>query len=350
MTIRLIRVCLAIHFTLCYVSIVQAIQVNNGLNPAQPNQTRSSQTQSSQQAPAGKVDQTISEAVGPRMAPQRPFPPHDAKMQQYINQLLMYWENSSSQIRLYQCDFRRWEYDTQLCNWRDPTNNHLAAKTVSEGQIRYAAPDKGMYKVTRKWHFAGPPKEEGGTPQYSQRGDEKEEWICDGSSIYEYDYVNKRLYDLELPPESQGQGLKNSPLPFVFGAKAQELLDRYWVRDVTPANVEDQYWLEAWPKRINDAQAYKKVEIILSRKPFLPKSIHIYAPNYDEKKNPTKMAFVFENLKINEPLDSVANFFGVFVRPNTPFGWKRIEKKLITDPAQTQIPKMGQMPNGDNAK
>ena len=172
----------------------------------------------------------------------------------------------------------------------------------------------------------------------------------DGKSIFDYDFANKRLLELQLPPEAQGEGLKNSPLPFVFGAKAAELKQRYWVRDVTPPNVQDQYWLEAWPKRKSDAQAYLKVEIILSRDPFLPKSIHIYAPNYHETRHPAKMVFEFEHRQINGNLAMVLNFADFFVRPALPFGWERTVKKLVQDPNDMQVPQVGQRPVGQNAK
>ncbi len=283
---------------------------------------------------------------------QRPFPPLGAPMQEFVEKLLSFWESSSSQIQLYQCKFTRWEYDPQLVTWRNE-KNHLAASAISKGKIRYATPDKGRYDVDERWEFAGPPQQPGGNPKFTRGQNEQERWICDGQSIYEYDFINKRLNELKLPPEAQGEGLKNSPLPFVFGAKAQELLDRYWVRDVTPpaAQQKGEYWIEAWPKRMGDAREYKKVEIILSRDPFLPKSIHLYAPNYDEKTNPAKMVFEFEDREINGHLNQLNNFLGFFIRPNTPRGWQRVQKKLMQDdPGQSAVPQIGQVPGQQNSK
>jgi TIGR03009 family protein len=243
----------------------------------------------------------------------------------------------------YQCAFTRWQFDQEVCNYRNPENNHLTAAVISRGNIRYRQPDKGMYEVNEKWAFAGPPDEtSGGEPKYERRknGIEQEKWICDGQSIFEYDFDTKRLYEMTLPPEAQGEGLKNSPLPFVFGAKAVDLLDRYWIRDITPAGAPDQYWLEAWPKRASDAQTYSKIEIILSREPFLPTSIHMYASNYDEKTNPSKMVFEFEQREINGALAGLLDPF--FIRPNTPFGWQRVQRDLSGNSDPGLPPQVGQ--------
>jgi TIGR03009 family protein len=277
-----------------------------------------------------------------------PLPPQD---QQYIQQLLEYWEKTSQDIDRYRCNFTRWQYDHVAVNYRNPANNQLVAAMISKGKVRYSKPDQGMYEVLEMWQFSGPPDEEGGDPKYvrpaalNPNAVETEKWICDGAKIYEYDYQNKRLYELTLPPEAQGEGLKNSPLPFVFGAKAAELQERFWIRDVTPQSLHgQQYWLECWPKRINDAQAYSKVEIILSRQPFLPVSIHMYAPNYDQKTNPQKMVFQFEERQINGALDNLADFMQNFINPRTPFGWDRVPRELMQEPEETGPPRVGQVP------
>ncbi len=289
-------------------------------------------------------------------APQQPpgFP-LTAQEQEYIQQLLVYWEDYSSKTKRYRCNFTRWQYDHVACNFRNPANNQLVAAMISKGKVRYSAPDKGMYEVLEMWQFAGPPTVEGGDPQYVRPAAnnaefvETEKWICDGEKIFEYDYQNKRLYELTLPPESQGEGLKNSPLPFVFGAKADELQQRFWIRDVTPQSVHgQQYWLECWPKRTNDAQAYSKVEIILSRNPFLPVSIHMYSPNYDLKTNPQKMVFQFDEREINGALDGLADFMQNFINPRTPFGWDRVPRDLMQDPLEQTTPRVGQAPAGQS--
>lgn len=316
-------------------------------NLQQQRQQQAQQTQQGQQGQSyeQQLQQQQQTVTQPTLPQGFPLPQAD---QEYIQKLLSFWEGTSSQINRYQCDFTRWQYDHEVCNYRKPENKQLVAALISMGQVRYSNPDHGMYEVQQKWQFKGPPKTAGADPQYERPAEqnpdfvEAEKWICDGQKIYEYDYQNKRLYELTLPPEAQGEGLKNSPLPFVFGAKASELLERYWIRDITPQSVGDnQYWLEAWPKRISDAQAYSKIEIILSRQPFLPVSIHMYAPNYDPKLNPSKMVFQFEERQINGRLAGLQGFMKNFINPKTPFGWDRVPRDLAQDPRDQQ-PRVGQ--------
>ena len=256
---------------------------NNGLRPA----TADTRQLSSQPSTTPIQEPKIS-------PPAWVHEPVDPAMEKYLNQLLAYWEKTSSEIKLYRCDFLRWEINPMHCNWRNP-DKQLAAHTISRGKIRYSNPDQGMYEVHAKWGFAGPDPEQPEKAKYDPLENVEERWICDGKFIYEFDFINERLYDIELPPDAQGEGLKNSPLPFVFGAKAADIKNRYWIRDITPPNVKGQYWLEAWPKRISDAQMYQRVEIILTSDPFLPRSLVIYPTNYHHLENPSKMVFSFES-------------------------------------------------------
>ena len=296
-------------------------------------------------ADSGQVQRPVAQ---PRMPVGFPL---DAENQKYIEQLLAYWEGTSQQVTHYQCAMTRWTYDQEVCNFRKPENNQLVAAVIARGSVRYRSPDKGMYEVTEQWQFGGPAEQPGGDPKYERRAltnkdfAEQEKWICDGRSIYEYDFQRKQITELTLPPEAQGEGLKNSPLPFVFGAKAAELLDRYWIRDVTPPNVTDQYWLEAWPKRASDAQSYSKLEIILTRDPFLPAAIHMYAPNYDPKTNPSKMVFEFRDREINGTLAGLLDRF--FIRPSTPFGWERAVQDLASETGASMVDRMGRAPGND---
>jgi TIGR03009 family protein len=275
----------------------------------------------------------LPQATPPQHPAWDPLPPNEAN---YLNSLLDYWEQSSQQIKLCKCDFICWEYDPTFCIYRDPGDNKLAAYIVKTGELRFQAPDKARYDTHEVWDFKQPPQQPGQQPIYEQReqtDQNRERWICDGQTIYEFNFAQKRLYETQIPPEMQGNGLVNSPLPFVFGAKKEVILDRFWVR-VLPRNIENEYWLEALPKRIDDARNYQKLEIIIAREDFLPKSIHIYAPNFDAKLNPISRHFEFKNRYINDQLSKIQDFLGLFVRPNTPLGWERVDRQALTDPQQ----------------
>jgi len=252
--------------------------------------------------------------------PQAPFGPLSPEHQQYLDQILEYWEYSSSKIERYRCRFQRWEYDPVF----GPRDTH---KTFSEGVIKYAAPDKGLFQVERTLHYA-PPKRGGEEPQYVERANEHGEfWICDGQSVFEFDYANETLKERELPPGLRGKAIVDGPLPFLFGAKAESIKQRYWVRVVTPLEAEGEYWLEAYPKTRHDAANYKKVEVIIDEHDFLPKALQIYDVNYDPRTQPTRTVLAFKDREINWrefDLDPLKLFTREFHRPEKPRGWKKL--------------------------
>ena len=84
-------------------------------------------------------------------------------------------------------------------------------------------------------------------------GDTGEHWVCNGTSIYEFRHGDRQLRETKLPPELRGKAISDGPLPFVFGAKADTLKKRYFMRLVTPPGVTDQIWLESLPRFQADA-------------------------------------------------------------------------------------------------
>jgi len=248
---------------------------------------------------------------------------------QYRDQVLDYWEQSSDKIKKYSCEFRRYEFDTDKVNHRNPKSNQLSAASIGVGELFFAAPQNGRYEVNEIWRFAAPPKNENEQADYQLQNKElfREKWIFDGNTIYEFDFSSKRLNETKLPPEMQGaNGLANSPIPFLFGAKRAEILNRYWVRVVTPKGTQGEYWLEAYPKKADDAQNYKKIEIVIAEADFLPKAMHMYGPQYDPKKgNFASVQFEFDNRKANAI--GLQNFFN---RPQKPMGWERVQVQPLT--------------------
>jgi TIGR03009 family protein len=271
----------------------------------------------------------------------------------YIERLLEYWEKSSAQVKRCECEFERWDYDASVVAKRNPADNRLVAHRFVRGKIRYSSPDQAQYESTEMWSYQNPDAE---NPygQLTGEGD-REKWICDGSSVYEFDFANRRLYETKIPPSQSGNGLLDSPLPFLFGANKDQILSRYWLRIATPQGVENEYWLVAVPKRQEDARTYSKVEIILAREDFLPKSLHIYSVNYDPATTAVSQAVVFKNRKINSQLSGFQDFLGVFVRPTTPIGWQRVESLPEAGIPSAGVPandpnRTGALPNANRPK
>ena len=81
---------------------------------------------------------------------------------------------------------------------------------IELGVIKFAAPDKGLFKVESS--------EKNGKTEPIEDA-RAEHWMCDGKSVYEYQPAKKRVEEHRLPPELQGKAIAKSPLPFLFGAR-----------------------------------------------------------------------------------------------------------------------------------
>ena len=112
---------------------------------------------------------------------------------------------------------------------------------------------------------------------------QSEQWLCDGKSIYRFDYRRKVVAEHVMPPESRGKGIDDCPLPFVFGIDAKELKRRYLMRIITPPGVKNEVWLEAVPRLQLQAAEFSKVEVILQiagpTKSLFLYAIQVYSPD-----------------------------------------------------------------------
>ena len=290
-----------------------------------------------QEAQANHAGAPADQLRSPQLPPGFPLP---ADEQQYVEQVLDYWQKTSDKVENYQCDFLRYEYDTTQVNIRDPRTNQLYAHQQAAGEIRFAAPDKARFETTKVFKFTGPPKAEGGDASYEPLKGHSiwgrnihECWVCTGDATFNFDFESKARYEDKIPPELQGNVAK-SPLPFLFGAKKADVMARYWVRYIpkyqTDAQgqqelIQNEIWLDIYPKRINDAQMYSKVELILSADDFMPLAIHMYAPNYNPSKNNySSRYFLFQNRKVNGAFAAMRGWMNRFVEPTVPATWRKV--------------------------
>jgi len=256
--------------------------------------------------------------VQPRNAgPRGPLTKHEAD---YIDSVLTWWEHSNSKIKNYRCKFQLLEYDATF-------GKRNKATTISQGVVKYAAPDKGLFKVDKIFHYRAPSRA-GEKEAYKQfSGEVGEHWVCDGKSIFKFEARDKQLIQRKLPPELQGKAITEGPLPFLFGAKAETIKQRYWFYVTTPKGSTGEYWLMAYPKRREDAANFKMVEIIINEKDFLPKAIQVFATNYHPKKSPARKVYTFDNREINpfyNNLNKLNLFHREFYQPAVPRGWKKV--------------------------
>ena len=261
--------------------------------------------------PAAQGAQRVGEPVGQRAAVGPPFHLSDVEME-FTNQVLVMWENRSAEIDTYHCDFERWEYDPVF------GPGESIPLTKSSGQLTYARPDKGSFKIQqiRRWTQADfqQPGE-----HLLQKNEVGEHWVCDGKAIFEYKHAKKQLVVQPLPEQMRGKSIVDGPLPFLFGAEAAKLKHRYWIR--CRSSDAATIWLEAYPRRQADAANYHHVEVMLDRKSMRPKAIQVHMPN-----NRNRAVYIFSEPTINGKMDKL--FGGLFQSPRTPLGWTRVVQPL----------------------
>jgi TIGR03009 family protein len=245
---------------------------------------------------------------------------------EWVDKVLAYWELKSDKIKTFECKFQRWDYDPIF----GPKDK---AKTFAEGSIKYAAPDKGLFRVEKLSSFVAATKPGEKENYIEQDATFGEHWVCDGIKVFEFDARNRKLIERTLPPEMRGRAIADGPLPFLFGAKAETIKARYWVRSL-PETGNGKYWLEAVPKSRQDAQNFKLVHIVLDETDYLPERLVVFAPNYDPQRNPARQSYVFTDRKttdanafaaaIAKGLNPLGLFQNNFFEPKLPAGWQKI--------------------------
>ena len=153
--------------------------------------------------------------------------------------------------------------------------------------------------------------------------DRADHWICDGKSVFQYIPKQKKLVEHKLPPEMQGKSIVDGPLPFLFGAEAKKLRQRYFLRLVTtPPGRKDEVWLEAYPRFQGDAANYRSAILALSVPDMTPKALQIVLPN-----GKSRTSYEFYDIVLNDPL----RFFqGSPFQAFTPRGWQKIVEDAPT--------------------
>ena len=229
-----------------------------------------------------------------------------------LEQLLVGWEARNAKVTTWSCTFYKWEYNA----WSpaDASGERLAF-SESTGEIKYAAPDKGLFRVksSKQWN----PEKRTYDTRSSNSG---EHWVCNGTSIYEFRHSERQLRETKLPPEMRGRAISEGPLPFVFGAKADTLKKRYSMRIITPPSVTDQIWLEALPKFQVDAANFSKVELILRATDLMPFAIQVFKPGGQDR---DVYQFDPRTSLIDRGLDLIRDFS----KPLTPLGYTFIEEQ-----------------------
>lgn len=161
-------------------------------------------------------------AAGAAQAAKAPFAPLSDGDATYLDQVLNVWEKKTSEITQYQCKLSCWQYD--------PTTDLTSPAVIDEGIIQYAKPDKGLFRIDQRQALT----RKSPNPEYRKSEKYGEYWVCDGEYVHIRDRNEMKALKMQLAPEQRHQGIHNSPLPFLFGVKAEEIKRRYWICPVPP--------------------------------------------------------------------------------------------------------------------
>ncbi len=312
----------------------------NGANQPGANQPGANQPGANQQIPVVGVQQAVN--AGLANVVQQPFPNLTDEEQKYVDMVLNVWEKRTAAINTFECKFKRFIVKTAV----DPVN----PASISEGFIRFKNPDKGVFYEEGCSTLAG--KKADGSPDYKvdpnrPNGDW---WVCDGEWVHNLDRNEKKAVRVQLPPELRGNNIPLSPLPFLFGVKALEVKARYFVRPLPPPAGNKDVWIEAWPKRADDAGNYSRVQIALDKSDSLPNAMVMFMPNWTPQ-NPDREVFNFSGREVNSSnlLDKIKEniFMKAFIETKVGSDWEVIQEPWIPPQQMQQNGPNGQpVPNG----
>ena len=278
-----------------------------------PTLGRTAQAQSAN-APQAGTQRTVSEQQSANN--RAPFAPPSPAAQAQLQEVLQNWENQSKGTKTLELKFLRFHYDGQMAPSGVPA-------TKAEGEIKYAAPDRGLIRVDQLVFFNGMVQNNPSFKAFPNRFGEH--WVCNGKQLIEFDRTQKECKIEDLPPDMQGKNIINSPLPFVFNLDATQLQQRYWVQQ-TQSPSPDVVLLEVWPKTANDRSQYKMVQVALEAKTYLPRALVMYAPNFDPKTAAVWDHYEFQNVKRNSIAGQFANkFLKNFIPQAPPKDWQIIQ-------------------------
>ena len=250
-------------------------------------------------------------------APKLAFLPVAAEMKA----VLLDWEAKTKDITSLACPMTRIEFDTVF-----------RTETRSMGNVYFENPDKGRidFKPANDVFLAKPSRTDAQGKPFKVGPGSQTKWICTGQKIYVLDTLN-RQYDLVLiPPQNQGQNITRSPLPFIFGMKAQDAMQRFGLTfgsmnnpkgnllDKDGKKMRPAFHIVAVPRQPNEAKEYQRAEILLDPGTYLPMNLRMLDPAGSKE---TVYSFDQTALKVNVSWGLVSPFRD----PILP-GWTEIKR------------------------
>ena len=209
------------------------------------------------------------------------------------------WEASTKDITSLYCPITRIEFDIVF-----------AIETRSMGIVYFENPDKGRidFKPADETFMAKLARTNPKGKPFKVVAGAETRWICTGKKIYILDVKNKQYDSVLIPPQNQGQNITRSPLPFIFGMKAQDAMQRFAMRfgnqhnldgkllDKTGKKMPHVIHIVANPLLPQEAREYLEAEIFLDPRTYLPMHLRMLDPVGNKE---TRYKFDPAELKVN---------------------------------------------------
>lgn len=258
-----------------------------------------------------------------RPGSERPAAPEPPQLSRELERVLRQWEQKSSNIRRLEGAHKRWVY-----------NNVFLVEKRSIGKFYYQAPDKGRLDIEAD-------KSDEGTinPKNNMKveSDTPEKWISTGREVLRISEESGTYHRFEIPPERRGQNIIDSPLPFLFGMKAEQAKIRYQLQ---LGGLHGRIYegrpvvhILAKPNWKQDQQQWKQAQVLLDAETYLPMAIKLI-----DVSGSTETVYAFKDVKANEPFRE-----GLFNRVWDPFQvnlakLKQVELPNPGAPPPPQVP------------
>jgi TIGR03009 family protein len=258
--------------------------------------------------------------------------PLDPKVQEWVDQVLEYWEERSEKVKTLEFSFQEWEYDPSYMPRRvkqlqaQGQLEKLPFARYSTGVMKYAAPEKGLFRVDQRQIIRA--FDADGSPKYSPEPRENGTgWITDGKRFIMFDSIREEVLETQLPADMQGRKLSESgPFAYwstdvrhrlLFEVNAKSLQDRFWIRPLQ-AEGKGEYCLELVPKNKQDAANFHSLQLVLDEEVLLPVKMQVFEYDWSPT-NAHRTAYKFDRRLVNREDFDHRDFTEV----KTPAGWRR---------------------------
>lgn len=228
--------------------------------------------------------------------------------------ILKNWEKAGEITKTLEGEHSRFVYDTVF-----------NVKSVSAGKFFYQTPDKGRID------FEVPKNVTAGQQvgSFTLQPDKPERWICDGTQVVQVDDSRKEYSSFEIPEQNRGQNIIDGPLPFLVGITAQKIMMRYHVAILTqdqngkhdPQN--GMIHLEVFPLWKQDAANWRRAEILLDARKYLPIAVKLQDPSGNKE-----TVYSFTSIERNPRLSKMMRLWKDPFKPNLA-GYQKLQASNV---------------------